>query len=109
MPALLILRSAGVVLAFLVNRRALHIARQKIQGIGLIAFDGVAIAREVMLGPTGELILVFCLLRLVLKIPLVDGFGVACLIDPDYQLPAPARSCKPALPWRESPWRAPEW
>src|ERR1039458_5608952 len=72
----------AVVLALLVDDGALHIAIEEVERLRLITFDGETIAAEIQLRPPSEVILVLRLLRAILKVPIVDRFRVAYVIDP---------------------------
>ncbi len=70
-----------VVLPLLVDDRALNVAIQKIERVHLIPLDRESVAAEVEFGPTRQVIFVLGFLRTVLKIPIVDGFGAAHVVD----------------------------
>src|SRR5208337_1073223 len=72
----------AIVLALLVDDGALYIAIKEVKRLRLITFDGETIAIEIELRPAGEVILVLRLLRAILKVPVVDRFSVAYVIDP---------------------------
>jgi hypothetical protein len=71
----------AVVPAFLVDNGALHIAIKEVKRLHLITFDGEAVAAEIQFGPAGEVILVLRFLRAILKVPIVDCFRVAYVVD----------------------------
>lgn len=51
----------------------------------MVSLDSEAIPTEIQLRPPGQVILVLGLLRPVLKVPIVNGFGVAYIIDTNDQ------------------------
>ena len=76
-------RLNDLVLLLLGNHGPLHIAIEEIERVRLIALDGEAVAAEIEFGPAREVILVLGLLRAVLKVAIVDGFGSANVVDTD--------------------------
>src|ERR1700731_1062140 len=72
----------AVVLPFLVDHGALHVAIEEVERLRLITFDRETIAAETEFCPAGEVILVLRFLRAILKVPVVDRFRVADVVYP---------------------------